>query len=414
MPKPQSNLRTQAAEKWVEDPISLPFISEFVFRSPQTIDSSQKEVADLLVSQGSKSILISQKCQEDPSSRDSKKAAAWAIKKSKNALAQLRGAFKTVKAKKPVWCEHRRRGRVEFQNGLPPIDFGIVITEISQKVELGPESNFPLILGDTPIAYLSVNDFLNLANELRTLPEIMDYLKRRQVLPKVDLRTIGDEKRLFEHYLINDGSFLDLNVQTALPVLSASGRAKFNKMRASKAESDRYTSLIEYVADQLATRLPTYASGLPAEILSAFDDPDDRSHYMEMQGILANLRLRERAELGRAFTRTILQLKGQSEGLIFAAFYFDTHPDLVFVLASSKGISRPKVLEQGLVLMRAARAHYKKSRAMLILDRDGSGFEISLIASTSGPTEEEIEVGKRLFGGLKIFDRQYSFTRGAV
>jgi hypothetical protein len=412
--KPQSNRRTQEAEKWVEEFVSLPFISEFVFRSPQTIDASQKEVADLLISHSGMSILISQKCQEDPSSRDLKKTATWAIKKTKGALAQLRGALNTAKAKKAVWCEHRRRGRVEFPNGLPPINYGIVIAEVFHHVELEPENDFPLVIDGTPIAYLSVNDFLNLSQELRTLPEILEYLKARQALPAAALRTIGGEKGVFEHYLINDGRFPEYREQTTLPALSAADRAKLDKVMATKAESDRYTQVIEYVADQLATRLPTYASGLPVQILSAFDEPQGRSRYLEMQGILANLRLRERAELGRAFTQAIQTVKDEQEGFVFAALYFDSQPDLVFVLASSKGTPRPEILERGLVLVRAARAHYKKSRAMLILDRDGSGFEISIIESASGPTEEEIEAGRRYFGGLRIFDRQYSFTRGTV
>lgn len=47
---------------------------------------------------------------------------------------------------------------------------------------------------------------------------------------------------------------------------------------------------------------------------------------------------------------------------------------------------------------------------MLFIDRDGSGFEVSINESTSGPTEEDISVGKRFFGGLKVVDRAYSFA----
>src|SRR5258708_13572508 len=61
--------RTEWAERHVQEFLSLPFISEFVFRSPQTADRTQREVADFLVAHGQIGILISQKCQEDPSSR---------------------------------------------------------------------------------------------------------------------------------------------------------------------------------------------------------------------------------------------------------------------------------------------------------------------------------------------------------
>jgi hypothetical protein len=37
-----------------------------------------------------------------------------------------------------------------------------------------------------------------------------------------------------------------------------------------KANSDRFSKLIEYLADQLATRLTEYASELPSHVLVAF------------------------------------------------------------------------------------------------------------------------------------------------
>jgi hypothetical protein len=104
-------------------------------------------------------------------------------------------------------------------------------------------------------------------------------------------------------------------------------------------------------------------------------------------------------------------LKNPREGFVFRSLHYDTLPDLVFVLASSKGVSRPAVLERGLVLTRAAMAHYKKSRGMLIIDRDGTGFEVSIIESACPPTQVDISNGKRFFGGLKISDRAYSFSR---
>jgi hypothetical protein len=41
---------------------------------------------------------------------------------------------------------------------------------------------------------------------LRTTPELIEYLVARRSLPTAELRVIGDEKSLFEFYLLNDGS----------------------------------------------------------------------------------------------------------------------------------------------------------------------------------------------------------------
>jgi hypothetical protein len=410
MIKPPANLRTQDAEKAVEAFLSLPLVSEFVFRSPQTVDTSQKEVVDLLISHSGMSVLISQKCQEDPSSRTTAKTQAWANKQAKKAFVQLRGALRAGEAKRVIWCDHRRRGRVEFPGGLPVIGHGIVIVEVFETVELGPENDFPLEFNGTAITYFSVNDFLNLTEQLRTLPEILEYLQARQALPAMALRIIGNEKILFEYYLLNNGSFDGWNSNVDSSAVVSSSKDQLRIIRAAKAESDRYSKLLEYVADQLARRLVDYEADLPPHILSAFDDPAERKNYLQMQEVLANLRLRERAELGRIFGQTVETMKDKQEGFVFRAVYFDARPDLVFVLASSRGIARAEVLERGIVLTRAATAHYAKPRAMLIIDRDGSGFEVSISESKNDPIDDDIRAGKRLFGNLKMFDRAYSFV----
>ena len=59
MPVPQS--RTQWAERQAEELLFVPFIAEFVLRSPQMIDGTQKEVADLLILYKGSGLLVSQK-----------------------------------------------------------------------------------------------------------------------------------------------------------------------------------------------------------------------------------------------------------------------------------------------------------------------------------------------------------------
>jgi hypothetical protein len=232
------------------------------------------------------------------------------------------------------------------------------------------------------------------------------YLTARRTLPATALRVIGDEKALYEYYLGHDGSFQGCTGHASAKEFAANNAGQLMLAEEEKANSDRYSKVIEYLADQLATRLTDYASELPSHVISGFDDPADRRHYLQMQGILANLRLRERAELGRAFSLAIEALKNHREGFVFRSLHYDTLPDFV-----CKRVSRPAVLERGLVLTRAAMAHYKKSRGMLIIDRDGVGFEVSLIESAGPPTEEDISNGKRFFGGLKVTDRAYSFSR---
>lgn len=157
--------------------------------APQTIDGVQREVADHLILQGGSGILISQKCQEDPASRDRRKSELWARKNAKGAVRQLCGALRA--GPRLIWCDHLRRAAgSNFPAGLPPITHGIVVTEVFQPVDLQPDADdLPLSCGATPITYLSVNDFLNLPVELRTVPELIAYA-RIQVREKISVTTL--------------------------------------------------------------------------------------------------------------------------------------------------------------------------------------------------------------------------------
>jgi hypothetical protein len=113
MPIPQT--RTRWAEEQSEELLAIPFISEFVFRSPQVWDKTQKEVADLLIFHKGKGLLVSQKAQEDPDSRDERKNELWVLKYAKAVVSQLVGALRSDH--KNIWCDHPRRGRVDFAGG---------------------------------------------------------------------------------------------------------------------------------------------------------------------------------------------------------------------------------------------------------------------------------------------------------
>jgi hypothetical protein len=253
--------RTAWAERHVEEFLALPLVREFVLRSPQTIDGTQREVADHLILQDGSGILISQKCQEDPASRNERKTELWALKNAKGAVRQLCGALRA--GPRLIWCDHPRRGRVEFPRGLPPITHGIVLAEVFQPVDLQPAAeDLPLNCGSTPITYLSVNDFLNLAVELRTVPELIAYLNARRGLPIPDLRRIGRERPLFEFYLLADGSLAGCAGIHDATVAVAAQENRLAEALVRKKTSDFYSGLLEHVADALANRHPD-AANLP-------------------------------------------------------------------------------------------------------------------------------------------------------
>jgi hypothetical protein len=121
---------------------------------------------------------------------------------------------------------------------------------------------------------------------------------------------------------------------------------RFEDLLRRKLESDRFSGLLEHVANELATRLPDYATGLSPNVLAAFDQFEGRQKYIEMQRVLANLRLRERAELGRAFDSTAEKLRNEAQGFVYRAMRVDSQPDWVYVFGSSKKIDRPELLSR--------------------------------------------------------------------
>ena len=103
--------RTEWAERDVEEFLSLPFISELVFRNVRTtVHRKQEQVADFLILHRGTGLVVEQKCQEDPSLRTPRKAELWARKKAKEGWSQIRRAFTRPKDF-PVWCDRSQRPR---------------------------------------------------------------------------------------------------------------------------------------------------------------------------------------------------------------------------------------------------------------------------------------------------------------
>jgi hypothetical protein len=402
-----SRRRTEWAELHVEDLLSAPLFREFVFRSPRTFDgTTEHEVSDFLIHHRGQAILVSQKCQEDPLKRTAAKVDLWARKNAKAAWSQLRRTLNRP-PDRAIWCDHIRRGRVEFPAGLPPVLHCIVIVEVFQEVDLSQDADsLPLEYQRTPVTYFGVNDFLNLVAELRTVPELLNYFHAKRALPVAEQRIIGAERDFFPFYLLNAASFAGCVGLSDARITVASRSEQLRRTLRAKAESDFYSGLLEHVADQLATRDPGLESSLPEELLNRFDPPDQRIAYLNMQAVLADLGLRERAVLGEAFHNASIKLSEDNQGLTFMAATLDSQPDWVYVLGATKNMDRAELVRLIEPLMRGALAHYNKRRCLLIFDRDGKAYEVAIPRAEFKPSPDDYEVGERAFGRLRITDKR--------
>ncbi len=402
--------RTEWAEHHVEEILSIPFVSEFVFQNVRTTEGRKEEqVADFLIFHRAAGLLVEQKCQEDPTSRTGPKLALWARKAAKEGCRQIRRAL-TRRVDFPVRCDHRRRGRVEFPGGLPPIQHGIVTVEVVEPIDLPHDAkNLPLDYRGTPITYLSVNDFLNLAVQLRSLPELMDYLAARRSLPQASLRRIGDERPLLHFYLLNDGSFAGITGQADAREAIAAQHHRLQDALRRKYEADKYAFLLEHVADELAVRNPEVPKDVPRAFLAAYDPADRRKNYLEVQAALADLRLRERVELGRGLQGAIDRAEAKGLKLTFRAGQFDSMPEWAYIVAASRNVTRAELLPQMMALLGGAMAFYGKPKCIVIVARDDGGYEVALSRPDANPTQTGMEEGKCLFGRLRVENKALSF-----
>jgi len=391
--------RTEWAERQVEEFLSLPLISEFVFRSPKHNDPTEKEVIDLLILHKGQSILISQKAQDDPAKRTVLRNELWVLKNIQDALKPICGAIRKPD-ERPKWCEHRRRGRVEFA-ALPPILHGIVLAETWRPVDLSfAATNVPLDYDGVPISYLSINDFLNLVVQLRTVPELLEYINARRSLPIATLHIVGDERPLFELYLINGGNLKGCTGHADAKRAAETHSDLLQEALDRNAEYQFYNSLIEHVADCLAERDPDYAQGLSSEALRLFDPDDKRKNYLMLQEILTDLRLRERAEFGRALYEAVERTARKEQGLTFRSGYTEGR-DLVFLFVASRKWRKSDLFNAVEHLTGAALAYYQKSECLVIVDRDSEHYDVALSQPGYKPTPEDVAAGEKYFGRLR-------------
>lgn len=175
------------------------------------------------------------------------------MKAAKNGLSQLLGALRP--STKAIWCEHPRRGRLDFPTGLPPISHGIVTVETFRSVDLqAAAADLPLAQDGIPITYISINDFLNIAIQLRTVPELIRYLDARKDLPESALRRVGEEQPIFEFYLLYE-TLRHCSGHELAKRAAATESDRVDKILQRMAEYRHFTSFMEHVGQELATRI---------------------------------------------------------------------------------------------------------------------------------------------------------------
>lgn len=271
--------RTDWAEQFAEDFYSRPLVKECVFHSARHLDSGlEKEVCDFLLVLRGRAIVIQMKCQEDPTARSGEKLERWVIKQANAALTQLQGSLRTV-CERDFWCEHPRRGHIDFAKGQLRAIHGIVLVEqFEGRICLPPE--FAIDYSSVPISYFTTNGFLNIVDQLRAFPEIVQYLESRHDLPHDSIRAIGGEGVFYRKYVLADASFARWTTYQNANTEIGRRQHEVDEKLAAKRAADCGAHFLEYVADQLSDRSNDPIQDLPPDLAAGFEPREERTAYL--------------------------------------------------------------------------------------------------------------------------------------
>jgi hypothetical protein len=387
--------RTTWAEEQAAKFCGFPLAAETVFLRTKYQRGGEKEVCDLLLALRGEAIVLSLKHQEDPDSRTGDRLARWCKKAAEAAVGQLIGAVKTIQGR-PFWCDHAKRGRVDFKAGVLQVRHAIACVEAGQGIEL--PLDLPEDARGTPVTYMTSSDLLNVVKELHSFPDIVRYLDARLKLPRDLRRSVGLEEALYSYYLLNDESFDGCrSFEDVIAALDADGGDLKRKI-AEKHEADFSASIIESVSYSLAGP-PGAGSWSAAGVSATYDEERQRTEYTTIQECLCNLRLVERRLIGEKFIELRRLIAGRPKDLVYSSSHSDGK-DFVYVLAVARGLDRAELLERAEILLIAGMAFYGKTHGMVIIERDGVAH-LTMMKQGGIDSAEALAAGKELFGRLK-------------
>jgi hypothetical protein len=403
--------RTDLAEDFIARFASVPLVAESVFLRPKYLGGrAEREVADLLVVHGGQAVIISLKHQAEPGGRSPAKAERWARQHAGEAARQAKGAIATLR-KRRFWCEHARRGRVDFDaRELEPVQALVAVEHTGGIVTLADCA--PLIHQGVPFSYFSANDLLNLILELRSFPELKLYLAARASLPGETRLALGGEKLLYQQYLYNEGGFSGWVDFEEAAQAGAERAHEVARVVREKHRCDRTARFVEEVSNLLSSRLPQYSKDLTPDITACFDPPNARKNYLVMQEELCDLTLLERRALGQLREDLLSKIeRDASPSALLHRVYIDHRRNRLYVVAVSRAYDRQGAIEAAQHILVGGLAFYQKERGIIIVERLGENFEVALIGGFTQHAEYRA-LGERLFANVSVSEFVGSLATG--
>lgn len=395
----KASTRTLYMEKMVAELLGLPLIRENVFHSAKYFDgNNDKEVCDVLLMHRGQAIVVSIKAQDKE--RDQTATARWLKKNGTKAIAQLGGAYRTL-SYHAIWCEHGILGKKYFQAGEITPRHGVVLLESKFEMLVNVEPDQIDRLGSVvPITLMTIQDFINLAQHLRTWRDLEAYLNSRWgVLQEPDRRVIGAELPLLGYYTAMKDTFSGCRSIDDAKIVTAAGR----HVRDGSAFRDRERILASMLEDFIAGITIAGPVDLPPEnegLRQCFRISKEAKDIVRDD--FCDLTIQERAMLGEQISYLSMRVAESQEpdAAMYATVRSERRPHTVYVVLIARDWDHGEASFEAMDVTLAACAHFRRPTGVFLLGNQvGSELRFSIgRVENVEPTLEYIEAGEEDFG----------------
>jgi hypothetical protein len=377
---------------------SAPLLDQAVLHSCRFLDSSiEKEVCDVLLLHRGQAIVIAVKAQDVR--RDFGASRKWAGKSGRKGLAQVRGAYRTLR-ERPTWCQHHSLGRRDFAAGSIVPRHGVALVEAKQEMIVDVGEALSPDKSGVNTSLMSIDDFCNILHYLRTWRDLLCYLDARyRCLQFPDSATLGAEAALLGYYTAMRDTFQGCISIADAKLVTARGQ----HVRDGSAFRDREAAFATVLEELLACIAQPME--LPPELASwrAAADVTSESR-MATREDFCDLTIQERAALGEQVCILSARVaEEQPSDPVYGGVRFTRRKDDAYmvVVAAGRDQDALRIDAMDLIISYCVYHGLKNGYAMALNQRDeGLTFDVMVVKNVEFSLEM-MAAGEEHFGHIR-------------
>lgn len=404
------------AENFIAKVVAEPLLVDFIHLRPYFMHKQgPRELCDLLIEDESDAIVVQLKTRDPQAPGSTRHPQKWAAKQIMTASRQAKGAVRNL-GRVNIHCKHAWREDVVFNAGSLHPKHAIVLVE-DQDPLLPISSNLPRrVHGNVPVHYLAINDFLELCNELMTLPDFVRYLNERSLIPAWATPPIGVERDVYAHFLTHGGRFESITNASDFKGEWVRLTGEHADKYAEKKKADASTAPYNEMLKKIRIIDPKMSEYTPGYVHRSSRDLEEGA--LTIARLLNRVPLIQRRSIVERMREKLLLADSSEKGFNFFATQLDSNNRWLVFVASRKDRTDRIKLMQGLCYSIIIKMHSKTAVGVATENMnfaDGRSFDWTLLdyAETPNDPATEAELDK-IFGDLipmQLFDFPHEARR---